>query len=115
MRAIENARVLLTLVVLLAGVLAGFTATKVGEDDISVIVLFPILLIVAILCFPALLWATKWRRRVTEASAIVSVILIIPSFVIFGPIFILPSALLLGSAAALLRKAEAKSSPAALG
>lgn len=106
MNDIGRARIELIIVAALAAFFVGFVATKVVVDNVRPIILIPVLLVAAILCLPMCLWRTRWRRRATEATAIVSVLLIIPSFVFFGPLFIFPSALLANMAARQLRQAE---------
>jgi hypothetical protein len=101
---IEKARLHVVLVAIGSGILIGFTATKFAEDDIAGVVLFAVVVIGVLLSLPALLWESKWRREITEWAALLSVVLVIPSTVVFGPIFVVPLALLCVSAAALLRE-----------
>jgi hypothetical protein len=48
----------------------------------------------ALLCLPILFWSTGLRLRITKAIMVLSCLLVIPSLVVVGPVFVLPAALL---------------------
>ncbi|MGK2963582.1 MAG: hypothetical protein ACSLFK_15795 [Gemmatimonadaceae bacterium] len=85
-----------------AGVLAfAIVLAVVASDREGSEIVVPVGLFAAILCVPLILWGTKWRRRATDVTALISLAMVIP-FISLWPV-VVSLAAMLAVAGALLK------------
>ncbi len=104
MTDLSKARIEMMVVALMGLALISFILVMAIRDNPSTVAVVIIIAAGMIFITPVAVWETRWRLRATQVAMVTAIALVIPSFVVVGPIFIVPAALLAADAFSRLTK-----------